>query len=100
MIVWSLNDKKTKFNQHLDEFNKRTMELDPLEVRIEEEYKFLLLLASLPSSFDNIITTLFVGKKTLRLDEVIAASLMNEPRRGNNRFSNDGQVAMVTKESS
>jgi len=40
------------------------------------------------------------GNKTLRLDEVIAALLMNETRRSNNGLLNDGQVAMVTKKSS
>ena len=88
------------FNQHLDEFNKVMMELDSLEVKIEEKDKALLLLASLPSSFDNIVTTLFFGKHTLRLDEVVATLLMNGTPRGNNGFSGDDQVAMVTKESS
>ena len=31
-------------HQHLDKFNKITMELDSLEVKIEEEDKALLLL--------------------------------------------------------
>ena len=53
-----------------------------------------------PSSFDNIVTTLLLGKETLRLDKVLVALLMNETWRGNNRFLNDVQVAMVTKKSS
>ena len=56
------------------------------------------MLASLPLSFANIVT--MFGKETLRLDEVVAALLMNETRLGDNEFSNDGQVAMVTKGSS
>jgi len=35
------------FNQHLDEFNKATTELDSLEVTIKEEDKAFVLLASL-----------------------------------------------------
>ena len=77
-------------------FNKITVELDFLGVKIEEEDKAPLLLALLPSSFNNVMTIL-IWK---RLDEVIVALLMNETRRGNNGFSDDGQVAMVTKESS
>ena len=68
--------EETNFNQHLDEFNKITTELPSLEVKIEEEDKALLLLASLPSSFDNIVTTLLFGKKTLKFDEVVATLLM------------------------
>ena len=86
------------FNQHLDEFNKITMELTSLEVKLEEEDKALLLLPSLPLSFDNIVTTLLFGKETLKFDEVVTALLMNETRWGNNSFSNGGQVAVVTKE--
>ena len=46
--------------------------LDSIEVKIEGEDKALLLLASLPSSFDNIMTTLLFGKDTLRLNELVA----------------------------
>ena len=91
--------EEVDFNQHLDEFNKIMTELDSLEVKIEEEDKTSLLLASLPSSFDNIVTTLLFGKKSLRLDEVVTALLINETRRGSNGFSPDGQEAMVTEES-
>ena len=90
--------EEADFNQHLDEFNKITTELDSLEVKIEEEDKALLLLASLPLSFDNIVTTHFFGKEPLRLDQVVTALLMTETQRYNNRFSSEGQVAMVTKQ--
>jgi len=43
------------FNQQIDEFKKITTELDSLEVKVEQEDKALPLLASLPSSFDNIV---------------------------------------------
>jgi len=92
--------EEVDFNQHLDKFNKITTDLASLEVKIEVEDKALILSASLPSSFDNIMTTPLFGKETLRLDEVVAAFLMNETRRGNNELSNNSQVAMVTKESS
>jgi len=84
-------------NQHLDKFNKITMQVDSLEVKIEEDDKALFLLASRPLSFDNIVTTHFFGKEPLRLDQVVTTLLMNETRRCNNRFSSEGRVAMVTK---
>ena len=68
--------------------------------QIEEEDKALLLLSSLPSSFDNIVTTLLFKKEILKFDEVVAAFLMNETQWGNNGFSNGEKVAMVTKDSS
>jgi len=72
------------------------MELHSLEVKIEKEDKALLLLASLPSSFNNAVTTPLFGKEALRLDEVVVTLLVNETWRGNNEFSNDGELAMVT----
>ena len=59
--------EETDFNQHLDKFNKITTELTSLEVNIKEEHKTLLLLASLPSSFDNIVATLFFGQERRRV---------------------------------
>jgi len=66
------------------------MELDSLEVKIEAKDKALLLLASLSSSFDNIVTTLLFGKGALRLYQVVTVLLMNGTWRGNNGFLNDG----------
>jgi len=54
----------------------------------------------LSSSFNNIVIALLFRKETLRLYEVVAALLLNETQWGNNEFSNDGQVAMVTRKSS
>jgi hypothetical protein len=89
--------EEANFNGRLDEFNKIMTELESIDVKIEEEDKALILLASLPSSFDNIVTTLLFGKETLKFDEVVAALLINETRRGSNGFPNEGQ-ALVTKE--
>jgi len=55
--------EETDFNHHLDEFNKITTGLNSLEVKIAEKDKALPLLASLPSSFDNIMTTLLFRKR-------------------------------------
>ena len=74
--------KETDFNQHVDVFNKITMELDSLELKTKEEDKALHLLVSSPSSFDGIVTTPMVGKETSKLDEVIATLLMNKPDQG------------------
>jgi len=51
----------------------------------------------MPSSFDNIVTNLLLGKETIWFDEVVGTLLINETRRGNNGFSNSGQAAMVIK---
>jgi len=69
--------KEANSSQHLDELNKIKTRLTSLEVNIEEEDKALLLQALLPSSFDNIVTTLLFRREILKFDEVVSALLTN-----------------------
>ena len=50
-------------------------QLSSFGVNYEDEDKVLLLLASLPTSFDHLVTTLMYGKKTIVLEEVTSALL-------------------------
>ena len=55
--------------QYLNAFNRISSDLLALEVKLEED-KALLLLSSLPSSYDHLATTILYGKKTLELEDV------------------------------
>lgn len=66
------------FIKHLDEFNRLTMELDSIRVKIKEEDKAIILLVSLSSSYEHLKTTLIFGKDTLGLDEVVAMLISHE----------------------
>ena len=63
---------------HLDEFNRITMELDTIGMKTEEEDKAIILLVSLPSSYEHLRTTLLYGKDTLGLDKVVATLISHE----------------------
>ena len=67
--------------EHLNFFNKIINELLTVDVKIYEEDKALILLSSLPESYDHIVTTMLYGKKTLILEEVTSAHLSNEIRK-------------------
>jgi len=56
--------------QHLNAFNKSLSDLLALEIKLEEENKTFLLLSSLPSSYDHLVTTIMYGKETLELEDV------------------------------
>ena len=58
--------------EHLNFFNKVISELLAVNVKIDEENKALILLSSLPESYDHIITTILYGKETLILEKVRA----------------------------
>src|SRR5436190_22605385 len=64
--------------QHLNLFNKIVSHLLALEVKLEEEDKVLLLLGSLPPSYDHLVTTIMYGKETLELEDVGVDLINNE----------------------
>ena len=53
-------------------------EVMSLDVKIKEEDRALLLLCSLPRSYDGLITTLVYKKKTLNYEEVVSVLRSNE----------------------
>ena len=71
----------TDFLSHLNVFNGLITQLANLGVKIEEEDKAILLLNSLPSSYDNLATTILHGKITVELKDVTSALLLNEKMR-------------------
>ena len=62
----------TNISDHLNVFNRLTTRLLILsmETKIDEEDQALLLLISLPPSYDTLVTTLLVDEKTLKLEAV------------------------------
>jgi len=62
--------KDTSILQHLNTFNRILSDLLALEVKLEEEDKTLMLLSSLPLSYDHLPTTIIYGKKTLELKDI------------------------------
>ena len=62
--------ESTPILQYLNAFNRIFSDLLALEVKLEEEDKTLLLLSSLPSSYDHLATTIMYDKETLELEDV------------------------------
>ena len=56
--------------RHLNAFNRILSDLLALKVKLEEEDKTLLLLSSLPSSYDHLATNIIYGKEALELEDV------------------------------
>ena len=70
----------TSLKDHLDEYNKLLLELVNVGVDVDEEDKALILIYSLPKSFEHITTTMLYGRETISLEEVEATLLSNELR--------------------
>ena len=56
--------------QHLSKFNDLISQLLQFQVIFDDEDKAMLLLASLPSSYEKLMTTLLYGNDTLKFKQV------------------------------
>ncbi|PWA96018.1 zinc finger, CCHC-type [Artemisia annua] len=62
----------TKLGDHTDEFNKLILDLANIDIEIEDEDHALMLLTSLPSSYENFVETLLYGRESLTMEDVLA----------------------------
>ncbi|GJR18915.1 hypothetical protein Tco_0967442 [Tanacetum coccineum] len=62
----------TKLGDHIDEFNKLILDLVNIDMEIEDEDRALMLLTSLPSSYENFMETLLYGRESLTMEDVLA----------------------------
>ena len=60
----------TAMKDHLDEFNKLILDLENVNVMLEDEDRALILLSSLPDSYEHFVDTLLYGRQTLTLKDV------------------------------
>ncbi|GKC92997.1 hypothetical protein Tco_1158439, partial [Tanacetum coccineum] len=65
-----MHPDKSRF-EHIDEFHKLVGDLAAIDTAISDEDQTLLLLMSLPSSYDNFVETLLYGQDTLKLEDVL-----------------------------
>jgi acyl-activating enzyme 14 len=75
--------KGTSVTQHLNNFNTITNQLSSVEIEFDDEIRALILLASLPSSWEGMRTTVSnsAGKSKLKYDDIRDLILAEEVRR-------------------
>ncbi|KAE8657094.1 hypothetical protein F3Y22_tig00116997pilonHSYRG00993 [Hibiscus syriacus] len=69
--------------QHVNVFNQIISDLARLDVKIEDEDRAMILLCSLPPSYEHMVTTLTYGKETINVEEITAALLAYNQRKQN-----------------
>lgn len=69
--------------EHMNAYNQVVTDLEHIGVKILDEDKAILLLCSLPPSYEHLITTLTYDKETVELEEISAALLSYSLRKKN-----------------
>ena len=84
-----------KLQEHLDDFNKLCLDLENIDVKYDDEDKALVLLYSLPKSYDNFVDILQLGRDKLSLEDVIGALNSKELRIKMDCKSNSGEALIA-----
>ena len=82
--------------EHLDDFNKIITNLLNLDVKIEDEDKALLLLNSLPESYEFLVTILLHGITNIDFEDVSNALINNEMRKKEKEAYQDSSSNVLT----
>ncbi|GJY08010.1 retrovirus-related pol polyprotein from transposon TNT 1-94 [Tanacetum coccineum] len=94
-VVYILHVGWTKVFEHIDEFNKIVFDLANIKVNFEDEDLALLLLTSLPASYEHFVDTLLYGRKALTLEDVMATLNSKEIKESSKEKGGDGEGLYV-----
>ena len=73
-----MKDEDTSMQDHINTFNKLVCQLLNADEKLTDEEQALLLLASLPKDYKNIVQTLLIGRDSITLDQALAALREND----------------------
>ena len=81
--------------EYMNAFNQVVTDLARLGATIDDEDRAILLLCSLPSSYDHLITTLTHGKETVKNEDITAELLSYDMRKKNTVKVSRGEGLLV-----
>ena len=82
--------------EHLSNFQRILTDLLSIGEKIEEKTRILVLLSSLPYSFESLVTALLVGKSSIKMEEVTSTLFQNEILRRENQASSSSGNSVLT----
>ncbi|GJV18496.1 retrotransposon protein, putative, ty1-copia subclass [Tanacetum coccineum] len=84
-----------KISEHIDEFNKIVLDLANIKVKFKAKDLDLLLLTSLPASYEHFVDTLLYGREALTLEDVMAILNSKEIKEKSKAKEDDGEGLYV-----
>uniref|UniRef100_A0A2N9J203 Integrase catalytic domain-containing protein n=1 Tax=Fagus sylvatica TaxID=28930 RepID=A0A2N9J203_FAGSY len=81
--------------QHINTFKQIISDMLRIDIKFEDEDKAMMLLTSLPASYEHLVTTLLYGKETLELEEVSGALLDHYQRKHKDSAESSGEGLVV-----
>jgi hypothetical protein len=81
--------------QHINTFKQIISDMLRIDIKFEDEDKAMMLLTSLPASYEQLVTTLLYGKETLELEEVSRALLDHYQRKHKDSAESSGEGLIV-----
>lgn len=91
-------DEGTFVADHLNVFNMIVAELTSVGVKIDDEDRCMLLLCSLPDSWDHLVMTIGSTTTTFTMEGVVASLLSEETRRKSSEMVKDALTVRGKKE--
>ena len=64
--------------EHINVFNQLIANLGKVDGKMDDEDMAIILLFSLPGSYEHLVTTLTYGKEDVKVDEIVTALLGHE----------------------
>ncbi|KAH9677320.1 CCHC-type domain-containing protein [Citrus sinensis] len=87
----------SSLDEHLDEFNKVCDTLETIDAAFSDEDKALLLISSLPKSYEHFADALMYRRQTLSLDEVKSTLSTKELQGKQESLGNDSGEGLTVK---
>jgi hypothetical protein len=81
--------------QHINTFKQIISDMLRIDIKFEDEDKAMMLLTSLPASYEHLVTTLLYGKEILELEEVSGALLDHYQRKHKDSTESSGEGLVV-----
>ena len=82
----------TPVQEHLDEFNKIVLDMKNLDIKLEDEDQALIVLCSLPASYENFVNSMLYGRESITLEDVKASLNSAELRTKLNGNTSENKV--------